>query len=38
MNHYAGSTKGAVIQLNLMDPVALTDVNPGDDPSKTAAK
>ena len=38
MNHYAWSTKGAVIQLNLMGPVALTYVNPADDPSKAATK
>ncbi len=38
MNHYAWTTKGAVIQLNLMGPVALTYVNPADDPSKAAAR
>lgn len=38
MNHYAWTTKGAVIQLNLMGPVALTYVNPADDPRTPAAK
>ena len=38
MNHYAWTTTGAVIQLNLMGPVALTYVNPADDPSKAPAK
>jgi hypothetical protein len=38
MNHYAWTQTGAVIQINLMVPFALTYVNPADDPSKTAAK
>ena len=38
MNHYAWTKTGTVIQLNLMGPVALTYVNPADDPSKAGAK
>ena len=38
MNHYAWTTTGGVVQLNLMGPVALTYVNPADDPSKAPAK
>jgi quercetin dioxygenase-like cupin family protein len=38
MNHYAWTQTGAVIQINLMGPFALTYVNPADDPSKAAAK
>jgi quercetin dioxygenase-like cupin family protein len=38
MNHYAWTKTGAVIQINLMGPFALTYVNPADDPSKVAAK
>ena len=38
MHHDAWTTKGAVIQLNLMGPVAHTYVNPADDPSKAPAK
>ena len=38
MNHYAWTRTGAVIQINLMGPFALTYVNPADDPSKAAAK
>jgi len=38
MNHYAWTQTGAVIQINLIGPFALTYVNPADDPSKAAAK
>jgi quercetin dioxygenase-like cupin family protein len=38
MNHYAWTKTGAVIQINLMGPFALTYVNPADDPTKAAAK
>jgi uncharacterized RmlC-like cupin family protein len=38
MNHYAWTQTGAVIQINLMGPFALTYVNPADDPSNAAAK
>jgi quercetin dioxygenase-like cupin family protein len=38
MNHYAWTRTGAVIQINLMGPFAITYVNPADDPSKAAAK
>jgi quercetin dioxygenase-like cupin family protein len=38
MNHYAWTKAGAVIQINLMGPFALTYVNPADDPTKAAAK
>lgn len=38
MNHYAWTKTGAVIQVNLMGPFALTYVNPADDPTKAAAK
>jgi quercetin dioxygenase-like cupin family protein len=38
MNHYAWTQTGAVIQINLMGPFAITYVNPADDPSKAAAK
>ena len=34
MNHYAWTQTGAVIQINLMGPFALTYVNPADDPSR----
>jgi uncharacterized RmlC-like cupin family protein len=38
MNHYAWTKTGAVIQINLMGPFALTYVNAADDPTKAAAK
>ena len=38
MNHYAWTQTGAVLQINLMGPFALTYVNPADDPTKAAAK
>ncbi len=38
MNHYAWTKTGAVIQINLVGPFALTYVNPADDPTKVAAK
>jgi quercetin dioxygenase-like cupin family protein len=38
MNHYAWTKTGAVVQINLMGPFALTYVNPADDPTKAAAK
>lgn len=38
MNHYAWTKTGAVIQINLMGPFALTYVNPADDPTKAAEK
>jgi quercetin dioxygenase-like cupin family protein len=38
MNHYAWTKTGAVVQVNLMGPFALTYVNPADDPTKAAAK
>ena len=38
MNHYAWSKTGAVIQINLMGPFALTYVNAADDPTRAAAK
>jgi len=38
MNHYAWTRTGAVVQINLMGPFAITYVNPADDPSKAAAK
>jgi quercetin dioxygenase-like cupin family protein len=34
MNHYAWTKTGAVVQVDLMGPFALTYVNPADDPSK----
>jgi quercetin dioxygenase-like cupin family protein len=34
MNHYAWTKSGAVVQVDLMGPFALTYVNPADDPSK----
>jgi len=34
MNHYAWSTKGAVIQVSAEGPFAMTYVNPADDPTK----
>jgi uncharacterized RmlC-like cupin family protein len=38
MNHYAWTKTGAVIQIDLMGPFALTYVNAADDPTKAAAK
>lgn len=38
MNHYAWTKTGAVVQVNLMGPFALTYVNPADDPTKAASK
>jgi quercetin dioxygenase-like cupin family protein len=38
MNHYAWTKTGAVIQIDLMGPFALTYVNAADDPTKPAAK
>jgi hypothetical protein len=38
LNHDAWSKGGAVIQINLIGPVALTAVNPADDPRGPAAK
>lgn len=38
MNHHAWTKTGAVIQVNLIGPFALTYVNPADDPTKAAAK
>jgi quercetin dioxygenase-like cupin family protein len=34
MNHFAWSRSGAVVQIDLMGPFAITYVNPADDPSK----
>jgi hypothetical protein len=34
MNHYAWTKTGAVVQVDLMGPFAITYVNPADDPSK----
>ena len=34
MHHFAWTKTGAVIQVNLMGPFAITYVNPADDPSK----
>lgn len=34
MNHYAWTKSGAVVQVDMMGPFALTYVNPADDPSK----
>ena len=34
MNHYAWSTKGAVIQVSAEGPFAMVYVNPADDPTK----
>jgi len=36
MHHFAFSTKETVIELSAMGPLALTYINPDDDPSKTA--
>jgi len=38
MNHYAWTSTGATVQVNLMGPFALTYVNPADDPSGAKAK
>ena len=38
MHHYAWTTGGATIQLNLMGPLELTCVNTADDPRTPAAK
>ena len=38
MHHFATSKDGAVIQINLMGPFAITYVNPADDPSKKATE
>jgi len=37
MNHYAWASTAAVIQLHGQGPLAITYVNPADDPSKTGA-
>jgi hypothetical protein len=37
MHHYAWTSTGATIQLNLMGPLQVNYVNPADDPSKAAA-
>lgn len=34
MNHYAWTKSGAVVQVDLLGPFAITYVNPADDPSK----
>jgi hypothetical protein len=34
MNHYAWTKTGAVVQVDLMGPFALTYVNPADDPTR----
>jgi quercetin dioxygenase-like cupin family protein len=34
MHHFAWTKSGAVVQVNLMGPFAMTYVNPADDPSK----
>lgn len=38
MHHFATSKDGAVIQIHLMGPFAITYLNPADDPSKKAAE
>jgi quercetin dioxygenase-like cupin family protein/Ca2+-binding EF-hand superfamily protein len=38
MHHFATTKEGAVVQLNLVGPFAITYVNPADDPRKSTAK
>jgi quercetin dioxygenase-like cupin family protein len=38
MHHYAYTTTGAIVQVDLLGPFAITYVNPADDPSKKRTK
>jgi hypothetical protein len=38
MNHYAWTTTGAIVQVNMMGPFELTYVNPSDNPGATKIK
>jgi quercetin dioxygenase-like cupin family protein len=38
MHHYAYTTTGAIVQVHLQGPFAITYVNPADDPSKKRAQ
>ena len=38
MHHYAWTTTGAIVQVHMNGPFAITYVNPADDPSQSAKK